>query len=158
VERGTVPSQGFGNPYYRYSHYYQNYPYGYYWPGYGYGVGYFYDPWLWGAPYGYGYYDPYSGGSGYGGYGGGGYAYSQGRYGDVGSLRLKVKPSHAEVFVDGYFMGDIDTFDGAFQKLEIESGAHRIEIRADGYEPVQFEVKIAPGETITYKGDLKRIQ
>ena len=151
VERGTVPSRGYIDPIYRYRHYYNYYPYGYYWPGYGYGLGYFYDPWMWGSPYGYGgSYDPY--------YGGGGYAYSQGRYADLGSVRLRVKPADAQVFVDGYFMGDIDSFDGVFQKLTLESGAHRIEIRAEGFEPVQFEVMIVPGETITYKGDLKRIQ
>ena len=151
VERGTVPSRGYEHYYNRYNYYYSYYPYGYFWPGYGYGMGYFYDPWMWGSPYGYGgYYDPY--------YGGGGGAYSQGHYGDLGSLRLKVKPANAQVFVDGYFMGEIDSFDGTFQKLSLESGSHRIEIRAEGYEPVQFEVKIVPGETITYKGDLKRIQ
>lgn len=149
VPRGTVPGHGYSDPIYRYRYYYNYYPYGYYWPGYGYGLGYFYDPWMWGSPYGYGYYAPYSGG---------GYAYSQERYADLGSVRLKVKPAHAQVFVDGYFMGDIDSFDGVFQKLTLEAGARRIEIRAEGYEPVQFEVMVVPGETITYKGDLKRIQ
>ena len=151
VPRGTVPGRGYDYYYNRYNYYYSYYPYGYYWPGYGYGLGYFYDPWMWGSPYGYGgYYDPY--------YGGGGGAYYQSQYGDLGSLRLRVKPNNAQVFVDGYFMGEIDNFDGTFQKLTLESGAHRIEIRAEGYEPVQFEVKVVPGETITYKGDLKRIQ
>jgi hypothetical protein len=148
-----VPGHGYDYYYNRYHYYYSYYPYGYYWPGYGYGLGYFYDPWMWGSAYGYGgYYDPYYGG------GGGGGAYSQSHYADLGSLRLRVKPSNAQVFVDGYFMGEIDSFDGTFQKLTLEAGAHRIEIRAEGYEPVQFEVKVVPGETITYKGDLKRIQ
>lgn len=152
VERGTVPGRGYTDPFNRYRYYYNYYPYGYYWPGYGYGLGYFYDPWMWGSQYGHGYWDPYYAG------GGGGYSYSQGRYADLGSVRLRVKPTDAQVFVDGYFMGDIDSFDGVFQKLTLESGAHRIELRAEGYEPVQFEVMIVPGETITYKGDLKRIQ
>lgn len=151
LERGSVPSREYQSPYTRYTYYYRNYPYGYYWPGYGYGLGYFYDPWLWGSPYGYGFYDPYA-------YGGGGYNYSRGRSADLGSVRLRVKPADAQVYVDGYFMGEIDSFDGVFQRLTLEAGAHRIEIRADGYEPVQFEVMIVPGETITYKGDLKRIQ
>jgi hypothetical protein len=29
---------------------------------------------------------------------------------------------------------------------------------AEGYEPLQFEVLVSPGETATYKGELKRIQ
>jgi len=139
------------DPYNRFSYYYNRYPYGYFWPGYGFGMGYFYDPWMWG------YYAPYGGGGGYdpyAGYGGGSYGRSQ--HYDTGALRLKVKPEHGQVYVDGYYVGEVDSFDGVFQKLRIESGTHRIEIRAEGYEPAQFEVMVIPGETVTYKGDLKR--
>jgi hypothetical protein len=150
--------------------YYGYYPYGYFGSGYGYGLGYFYDPFWspfgygssgcgygggdgYGGGYGYGYGDPYS----MGGYGGGG----SGSYGreprDTGSLRLKIKPREAQVYVDGYLVGDVDSFDGAFQKLGIESGGHKVELKADGYEPLQFDVLITPGETVTYKGEMKRI-
>lgn len=137
------------DPYYRYSNYYSRYPYGYYYAGYGLGLGYFYDPLMWGyySPYGYGG-DPY--------YSGGGYSREGHR--DLGGLRLKVKPEQGQVYVDGYYVGEVDSFDGVFQKLQIEPGAHRIEIRADGFESVQFEVMVTPGETVTYKGDMKRIQ
>jgi hypothetical protein len=141
--------RGLDYPYYGYSRYY--------WPGYGFGLGFYaYDP------FGYdSYYDPsYGGGGGYYGsgptYGGGSYPYSA--YRDTGSLRLKIKPREAKVYVDGYFVGQVDAFDGLFQKLGIDAGAHRVEIRADGYDPLQFEVLITPGETVTYKGELKRTQ
>lgn len=141
------------DPYYRFSNYYNRYPYGYYYAGYGLGLGYFYDPMMWGyySPYGYGGYDPY--------YGGGGYSqYSRDRYRDVGALRLKVRPEHGQVYVDGYYVGEVDSYDGIFQKLTIEAGTHRVEIRAPGYETVQFEVMVIPGETVTYKGEMTRIQ
>ena len=64
---------------------------------------------------------------------------------DTGSLRLKIKPRQAQVYVDGYLVGDVDSFDGAFQKLGIESGGHRVELKADGYEPLQFDVLITAG-------------
>ena len=141
------------NPYYR-SRYYWN-PWGY-----GFGFGYMaYDPFFFGG-FGYpdyygGGYDPYFGGGS--GYGGGGYSssVSQVSHG-VGSLRLKVKPGHAQVFVDGYLVGPVDSFDGVFQRLNIEAGSHRIELRADGYESTQFEVMVIPGETIAYKGEMRR--
>lgn len=161
--RGRIPGTG-GNAYYPgiyygYDPYYSSYfgsyysrygyyPYSRYWvPGYGFGLGYFaYDPFMFGG------YDNYGGGYGGGGYSSGGYS-SDSR--DIGNLRLKVKPSDAQVYVDGYFVGPVDSFDGVFQKLGIEAGAHRIELRAEGYETVEFEVLVTPGETVTYKGEMK---
>jgi hypothetical protein len=95
-----------------------------------------------------GYYDPW--------YYGGGYQ-SYYRDGYEGQLRLKVKPRQAQVFVDGYFAGIVDDFDGVFQRLHIEPGPHRIEIRDEGYEPLDFEVRILPDRTVTYSGELKRL-
>ena len=71
-----------------------------------------------------------------------------------GALRLKVKPSEAAVYVDGYFAGVVDDFDGVFQRLRLEPGPHRIEISADGYQTLTFEVQVQPDQTITYKGAL----
>ena len=139
-------------------------PWGY-WGGYGYGLGYLaFDPFLFGG-YGYGFGDPYGGygyggygyGGGYGGGGGGGYGVSQ-SFHETGSLRLKIDPKQAQVYIDGYYVGVVDSFDGAFQKLPVESGNHKIELKAEGFETVTFDVLITPGETVTYKGDLKRIR
>ena len=130
---------------------------GIYVPGgyYGYGYGY-YDPWAYGAAgYGFysGYYDPW-----YGGYPadpqGGTFTPSN----DEGKLRLKIKPREAEVYVDGYYVGQVDDFDGIFQRLHLDSGAHRIEVRAPGYESLSFEVRISPDHTTTYQGELKKVQ
>ena len=112
-----------------------------------------YYPWGWsgigfGGYYG-GYYDPWY----YGGYP----AYS-GSYNDYdGMLRLKMKPRDAQVFVDGYFMGVVDDFDGMFQRLHTAPGPHRIEVRGQGYETLSFEVNLEPDKTITYTGELRQI-
>ena len=53
-------------------------------------------------------------------------------------------------------MGDVDSFDGLFQRLTIDAGGHRVEVRADGYENINFDVLVTAGETVTYQGDLKR--
>jgi len=174
VRRGPIPdpdhdhdgygyygTRGIYDPYYYgyYDPYYYGYRYGYspYWvPGYGFGYGYFsYDPFLMGA-YGMAAYGGSYGYAGYGGYGGGASTASYGSRG-TGSLRLKVKPENAQVFVDGYYVGLVDGFDGVFQRLGIEAGAHKVEIKAEGYEPFQFDLMVIPGETATYKGELKRI-
>jgi len=150
TERGSVPPpSGGGGIHYPYYPYYPYYPWGFWGPGYGFGLGYLY-------------YDPFFGGYGDYGYvagggGGGGYSVSQ-SYRDNGSLRLKINPKQAQIYIDGYFVGVVDSYDGAFQKLGLEGGGHKVELKADGYEPLQFEVLVTPGETVTYKGEMKRIQ
>jgi len=113
-----------------------------------------------------GYYPWAYGGIGFGGYYGfydpGWYdpyppVYTGSGYGYEGSLRLKVKPREASVYVDGCFSGRVDDFDGVFQRLKIDAGPHRVEIRLDGYETLTFDVRIDPDRTTTYTGELKKI-
>lgn len=116
-----------------------------------------YSHWGW-APWGAGFfwYDPWwAAGPGY--YGSGPYYPGYGsRYAD-GSVKLKMRPREAQVFVDGYYVGIVDEFDGIFQKLELEEGPHRIEVRLDGYEPQSFDVRITFDHTITLRGELTRV-
>jgi len=117
------------------------------------GIPWFY-PWGYGGLGYYGWYDP---GDPYGGGYSGGYGGSS-SYGDEGSLRLKVKPSEASVYVDGYYVGLVDDFDGIFQRLHVASGTHHVEIEAPGYEPLEFDVMVEADRTVTYKGELQKIQ
>ena len=110
------------------------------------GVGYFYmNPWAWN----YGDYSYWGGGGGGGSFGGGA---------QMGSIRLKVKPNNASVYVDGYYAGTVDDFDNSFQKLSLSLGAHKIEISAPGYEPLIVEIDVKDFETITYQGVLVPIR
>ena len=130
----------------------------YYRPYYGYGypyyAPYFYSSFYWGWG-GFGWYPYWGYPYPYYPYYGGGYVPW---YDDLGALRIEIKPREAQVYVDGYFVGVIDSFDGAFQKLGIDAGGHRIQIKAPGYETISFEVLITPNETVTYKGELPRVQ
>ena len=115
--------------------------------------GYGYGGYGFGGYYG-GYYDPYGPGFGYPVPG---YAQYLGFY-EEGALKLKVRPRAASVYVDGYYTGIVDSFDGLFQRLRIEAGPHRIEVHAPGFESLTFDVRIEPGRTTTYHGELERIQ
>jgi hypothetical protein len=152
--RTSVPGGGGGGGIIVYPPY-PYYPWGFWGPGYGFGLGYlYYDPFSYG--YGYGYGDPYD--AGYGGGGGGGYGVSHSPSHETGALRLKIDPKLAQVYVDGYYVGLVDTMDGAFQKLNLDAGRHEIELKLEGYEPLKFDVQIDAGETATYKGDMKKIK
>ena len=76
---------------------------------------------------------------------------------DDGAVRIKVKPREASVYVDGYYVGHVDDFDGVLQRLHLASGPHRLEIRAPEYESLTVDVRIIPDETITYRGEMRRI-
>ena len=91
---------------------------------------YFYGGWYgFGVGFGFGY--PYYPGYGYGYYGfPGPYPY----YYDIsGSLRLQVSPRETEVFIDGYYAGTVDNFDGVFQRLNVEPGEHDLELYLPGH-------------------------
>jgi PEGA domain-containing protein len=135
------------NRYYYYPR--RSYPYGY---G-AFGLGYFYyDPYQW-----YPGYSGYSSYSGYSGYGPGYYPrYGSGFGFDIGELRLQVFPRNAQVFVDGYYAGTVDDYDGTFQALKLEAGPYQIRISAPGFEDLMFDVRINPGQKINYKGELRR--
>jgi hypothetical protein len=175
VRRTSPPSTG-GTvintfPYYGdygyYGYPYYGYGYGYYgWPGYGY----------YGSMFGSWYYDPYSWWAGLGPlYGWGMYALSMSASSSLwsdyyagaspayiepttGSVKLKVKPKEAEVYVDDTYYGRVDSYNGAFQHLDLKAGTHRVEIRANGYETIQFQIRVLPGKTITYNGEMKPVK
>jgi hypothetical protein len=159
------PGYGYGYGWYMYPGMWNIYGYGYPDCGYGaYGMGYFfYNPFGWNYYGNCGYYGGYGGspffGAQYGIYGpdssGGGGSMGYGSYQSRGGLRLKVKPTNARVYVDGYYAGKVDQFDGSRQKLEIERGKHKIEISALGYAPVVIEIEIKAYETITWEGNLE---
>jgi hypothetical protein len=67
-----------------------------------------------------------------------------------------MKPTEAAVYVDGYYAGIVDDYDGIFQALRLEAGPHRIEVQEPGYAPLVVDVRIDPGRTVTYRGALKK--
>jgi hypothetical protein len=139
----------YGYPYYGYGYPYYGYPYyGYGYPGFSVGVG---------IGFGYGY-----GSYGYG-YPYAGYTYAAPGYVSTGSpgpayggVRILGAPHDAQVFADGYFVGTVDDFDGSSQHLNLQAGVHKGEIRLPGQPPIEFDVNVQPGQTITYRAGLTK--
>lgn len=88
----------------------------------------FYDPW-----FGFGYQYPYP----YPPYG-----YGR-RFDNGASIRVMVTPKEAEVYVDGYYAGIVDDFDGIFQRLRVAPGNHEITLYRDGYRTIRQKMYLA---------------
>ena len=61
------------------------------------------------------------------------------------SMRLEVTPRDAQVFVDGYAAGNIDDFDGLFQRLRLKPGAHDLVIYHPQFRTVTEHVYLNRG-------------
>ena len=71
------------------------------------------------------------------------------------SVRLQVSPKEAEVYVDGYYAGRVDDFDGALQRLRLEPGGHEITLYLDGYRSVTQKVLLQPNGTFRVRETLQ---
>lgn len=123
--------------YYRpyYSAFYASFGYSPFWWGY-----YGWAPyWGWGWAYPPPYYYPY-----------------YNRNWDLGEARLQVKPRDAEVYVNGYFAGLVDDFDGISQRLRLEPGEYEVEIFREGYKPYRQRLMFTRGNTIHIRHELEK--
>ncbi len=142
------PRAGTGRYYYgggrgTYRSYPRYYGYGGYYGGY-----YAYDPYF----YYYGGYAPYYGGYYYNRPYEPAYGYSSAQ----GALRLLVEPDNTKVYVDGYYSGVVDDYDGLFQRLYLPMGKHQIVLRLDGYETQRLKVYVSPGETLKIHYEMEK--
>lgn len=82
------------------------------------------------------------------------YHYDHGAYDTHASIRLLVEPREAEVYVDGYYAGVVDDFDGIFQRLHVTPGPHDITLRLPGLRAWSIEVYATPDRTVDVHHDL----
>lgn len=76
------------------------------------------------------------------------------------NIRLKVVPKEANdaaVYVDGFYAGVVDDFDGVFQSLPLPPGGHRIVVYLEGYRTVRHHLYLARGSTFTLRDTLVRL-
>ena len=81
----------------------------------------------------------------------GGYAYSS-------AVRLDVEPEETEVYVDGYYTGIVDSYDGFLQRLRLPPGEHEIELYLEGYESIRQTLYLAPGETYRIRHEMQPLR
>jgi hypothetical protein len=123
-----------------------------------YGGSYSYYPSWYGSywsPYGsYGWYGGYWGGSwGYPWAGGSVYHYVRR---EAGAIRVLVDPAEARVYVDGYYAGVVDDYDGLFQRLSVSPGRHEITLKLEGYKTHRMKVYVGSDSTLKLRYDLQK--
>jgi len=145
---------GHGSGYYPGHPGYPGYP-GY--PGWGWGGGWYYPGWggYW-WPYGYsGWYGGFGGYWGYPGVAGSVYYYND-DHREGGSIRVLVDPAEARVYVDGYYAGVVDDFDGLLQRLHVAPGRHEIALKLEGYKTHRMRVYVGPDATLKLNHEMQK--
>lgn len=72
-----------------------------------------------------------------------------------GTLFLEGVPDNAQVLVDGHYVGLAEEFRPDGRAMSLNAGAHRIELRAPGYDTQAFSVMIEPNGILRYRGDMR---
>jgi PEGA domain len=70
------------------------------------------------------------------------------------TLKLKVQPTRAAVFLDDRFVGHAGEFGGAFRSMLVSPGKHRIKIELPGYRTFETEVNLLAGQKTEVKTEL----
>ena len=77
---------------------------------------------------------------------------------DRGSaLRIEATPKEAQVYVDGYYAGIVDDFDGFFQKLRLPAGEHEVALFREGYRTARQMVYLTPNSTFKLRYTMERL-
>ncbi len=75
-----------------------------------------------------------------------------------GGVSFDMQPYDAAVFIDGIFVGAADGFGPQEAPLTLRAGLHHVELRADGFQPMAFDLTVVPGQVIPYQGALPTIR
>jgi hypothetical protein len=75
-------------------------------------------------------------------------------YDDRAEVSVKVKPNDAAVYVDGFYAGVVDDFDGIFQPLPLTPGGHTIVLYLEGYRTARHSVYLRPASSFKLRDTL----
>lgn len=67
-------------------------------------------------------------------------------------LKVDVEPEEAAVYIDGFYAGIVDDFDGFFEGLPLTPGGHTIVVYLNGYRTIRQSIHLQAGSTFKIKG------
>jgi len=78
-------------------------------------------------------------------------------YDDRAQVRISVTPNEAAVYVDGYYAGIVDDFDGVLQSLPLPPGGHDLAIYLEGYQTVHQRLYLTPRKSFRVRYTMKTL-
>jgi hypothetical protein len=75
-------------------------------------------------------------------------------------LRIRVAPEAAEeaaVYVDGFYAGIVDDFNGVFQGLPLTPGGHGITLYLEGYGTIRRNIYLSAGSTFSLRETMQAL-
>ena len=75
-----------------------------------------------------------------------------------GGISFDVLPIDAQVSIEGIFVGAVDVFGPTRPPLVLAPGVHYVEVRRPGFLTAAFEVTVAPGTIVPYRGALEPLR
>jgi hypothetical protein len=81
-------------------------------------------------------------------------------YDNRAEVLLRVEPEEGEdaaVYVDGFYAGVVDDFNGVFQSLPLTPGGHTLVLHLEGYRTVRNNFYLSPGATFKLRATLARL-
>ena len=73
---------------------------------------------------------------------------------ELATIKIRVNPPRAAVFLDGSFVGHVGEFEGVGRGMEVVPGKHQIRIALPGYETFQSDINPLPKQKVEVKTDL----
>jgi hypothetical protein len=72
-------------------------------------------------------------------------------------LRVLATPKNAGVYVDGFYAGIVDDFNGFFESLPLPPGGHEVVLYLEGYRTVRQHIYLSPGSTFKLNATMERV-
>jgi PEGA domain-containing protein len=72
-------------------------------------------------------------------------------------VKTEITPKQTQVYVDGYYAGVADNFDGVFQALHTRPGGHAITLRLEGYRTVTQNIYVRPHSTFKLRETMEKL-
>ncbi len=73
------------------------------------------------------------------------------------AVKFDVKPKETMVYVDGYYAGIVDDYDGAFHRLRTAPGGHEITLYLGGYRTYSERVYLSADNTFKFKHRMEKL-